>query len=82
MADYVPLPHEWMLFSIIGFFVTVFMIFDFSRSWGFAFAIFFIIIFIASIVNMSNSGTEDDHLVELAVHHERVRAGEHRRRAR
>ncbi len=79
MADFVPLPHEWMLASIIGFFISIFLVWDWSKTWGLTFTLFFIIMFIASMVSMTAAGTSEEELVELAVHHPRVRRGEHRR---
>jgi hypothetical protein len=75
-----PLPHEWMLVSIIGFLVSAMEVYpDLSKTWGFTFMIFFAIMFIASVVSMSNAGLSEEELVELAVHHEKVRRGEHRK---
>ena len=75
-----PLPHEWMLVSIMGFLVSTMLIYpEWSATWGFTFAVFFAIMFIASVISMSNAGLSEEELVELAVHHPRVRRGEHRR---
>ncbi len=75
-----PLPHEWMLISIIGFFVTVFQVYGWNKTWGVTLLIFFIILFIASLVSMSGAGTSEEELVELAVHHPKVRRAEHRKK--
>jgi len=75
-----PLPHEWMLVSIIGFFVSVFLIHDMSLTWGLLFDIVFLIMFISSIISMSRDSLEPDHLEELAVHKKSVRAGHHRKK--
>ena len=77
--SYAPLPHEWMLVSIIGFLISTMMIYDWSKTWGLTFAIFFTIMFIASVISMSSTGLAEEELIELAVHHPRVRRGEHRR---
>ena len=79
---FVPLPHEWMLIAIIGFFITVFMVWDASKTWGFTLAVFFLIMFIASIVSISGAGLSEEELAELAIHEPSVRAGRHRREAR
>lgn len=69
-----PLPHEWMLVGIIGFFVSLLLVYpSMSRQWGAAFMAFFIVVFIASLVSMTNAGTEEEHLRELAVHEIRKR---------
>jgi hypothetical protein len=64
-----PLPHEWMIASIIGFFVSLLQIYPYiSRKWGAAFMLLCIIIFISSVISMSNATTEPEHLRTLAVH--------------
>ena len=80
MPDFEPLPHEWMLISIIGFFVSWLYIYGhlgvqyaWAVTWGFTFMLFFIILFIATVVNMSQSSLHDQHLEELAVHEIRKR---------
>jgi hypothetical protein len=62
-----------MITSIIGFFVAYFLVY---RSlgyfkWGAAFMALFIIMFIASMVSMSNATTDPDDLEVLAVHYKR-----------
>jgi len=79
-TGFAPLPHEWMLVSIIGFFITVFQIYGWNKTWGITLALFFIIMFVASVVSMSGSGTSEEEIIELAVHHPRVRRGEHRKK--
>lgn len=80
MEDLAPLPHEWMIVSIIGFFVSWLFIYSeiglgmqqpWAVKWGAAFMTFFIIMFIATIVNMSNTSLHEDHLEELAIHEKR-----------
>jgi hypothetical protein len=66
-----PLPHEWMIASIIGFFVSLLMIWDINMKWGAAFMLFFALMFIASIVSMSNASTDQADLDVLAVHYKR-----------
>lgn len=73
-----PLPHEWMIISIIGFFISVFQVWQWSKTWGFTFTLFFLLMFLASMVNMSSAGLEKEELLELAVHEQKVRAGKHR----
>lgn len=75
-----PLPHEWMLVSIIGFLISTMEIYpELSHTWGLTFALFFAIMFVASVVSMSNTGLSEEEMVELAVHHRKVRRGEHRK---
>jgi hypothetical protein len=66
-----PLPHEWMIVSIIGFFVSLLMVWDINMKWGAAFMLFFVLMFIASIVSMSNATTDPEDLDVLAVHYRR-----------
>ena len=81
MKTFAPLPHEWMLASIIGFLISVLQVWNWNKTWGFTFALFFAIMFVASVVSMDSAGTEDEEIIELAVHNKHVRAGKHRRQA-
>lgn len=71
-----PLPHEWMLVSIIGFFVSWLFLYgdlgmgeghSWAVKWGAAFMVFFIIVFIASMVNLSADRLDEEHLERLAI---------------
>jgi len=71
-----------MLISILGFFISLLYIYGdlgvkqqytWALDWSMAFMLFFILMFIASIVNMSQSSLHEDHLRELAVHELRKR---------
>ncbi|RLE47118.1 hypothetical protein DRJ22_00130 [Candidatus Woesearchaeota archaeon] len=53
MAKYVPLKASFMLFSIIGFFVSILYVPEFSKTWAFAFALLFSLMFIASLLSMT-----------------------------
>lgn len=70
-----PLPSGYMLTSIIGFLVsTLYILPEFSANWGIVMGVFFLILFIASVVSMSTvpSGDlalEEAHMRELAIHH-------------
>jgi hypothetical protein len=77
-----PLPHEWMIVSIIGFFISLFLVYGqlghqgvasdgFFIKWGFTFMLFFVIIFITSIVSMTTATTDPADLEPLAVHYRR-----------
>ncbi len=67
-----PLPHEWMIASIIGFFVSLLQVYPYmSKKWGAAFMLIFILMFIASIVSMDMATTDPEHLDVLAVHYRR-----------
>ncbi len=70
----VPLTSGFMLISIIGFLVSVYFVMDLSATWGFTFALFFTIMFIASIISMSNIEAEERYgWEELAIHEKRKR---------
>ena len=74
MEDITPLPHEWMIVSIIGFFVSWLQVYGYwSKVWGFTFMLFFLILFVATVVNMEQLGTHETHLAELAIHEKRRR---------
>lgn len=67
-----PLPHEWMITSIIGFFISLFLIYpEFSAKWGFTFMLFFGILFVASLVGINDATTDHEDLNILAVHYKR-----------
>ena len=55
MIKYAPLSGGFMIASIVGFFVSSIYIADFSLNWGFALAIVFVIMFIASIISMTKA---------------------------
>ena len=70
--EFKPLPHEWMIVSIIGFFVSWLYVygelgaaFPGARKWGAAFMVFFIIIFVATMVTITGASTDDEHLEHL-----------------
>jgi hypothetical protein len=70
MAKHVPLTSGFMLTSIIGFFVSSFYVMKLDLTWGFTFSLFFVIMFIASIISMSKIEAEDKYgLQELDIHH-------------
>jgi hypothetical protein len=69
MGKVVPLSSGFMLTSIIGFFVAVFFVWQVSETWGFLFALFSVIMFIASVINMSQLEADNRfELEELAIH--------------
>ena len=67
---HVPLTSGFMLTSIIGFFVSAFFVVQIDLSWGFTFSLFFVIMFIASVISMSKIEAEDKYALEqLDIHH-------------
>lgn len=70
MFKVAPLSSSLMLVSMFGFIVSAFFLNDpIVKSWAWAFLILFVIIFIASMISMSNAplGSED-YLDRLAIH--------------
>ncbi len=66
---YAHLSAGFMLTSIIGFFVSTFFIWKISLSWGFTFTLFFLIMFIASIISMTKADfSNKEYQQELAIH--------------
>ena len=55
MVKYAPLSGGFMIASIVGFFVSAIYISDLSFNWGFALAVIFVIMFIASIISMTKA---------------------------
>ena len=52
---FAPLPASFMLTAILGFIVSAFWVLDMSFNWGLTFIIFFSLMFIASIINMTKA---------------------------
>jgi hypothetical protein len=66
---YAHLSAGFMLTSIIGFFLSTFFVWKISETWGVTFALFFIIMFVASIISMTKADfTEKEYQEELAIH--------------
>lgn len=69
MASHVPFSSGFMLTSILGFFISVFFVMKISVSWGFTFALVFVIFFVSSVVSMSQIEAEDREAMDkLAIH--------------
>lgn len=66
---YAHLSAGFMLTSIIGFLVSVFLIGKYSDTWAFTFGLFFMIMLVASIISMTNADYHDiAYEKELAIH--------------
>lgn len=50
---FAPLKGSFMLISIIGFFVSAIAVYDISPSFGFAFSLIFVLMFVASLISMT-----------------------------
>jgi hypothetical protein len=69
-----PLSSGFMLTSIMGALLSIFVIIPFNLAWGFTFVVVFIIMFIASIVSMTQApvGEQDlvnSHMEQLGFHY-------------
>lgn len=71
---YAHLSAGFMLTSIIGFFVSIYFIMKLSQSWGFTFAFFFAIMFVASVISMTKADFTDKEMQEeLGIHNKIAR---------
>ena len=59
-----PLSSTFMLVSMLGFFISTFLLWNLSKTWGFTLAVTFAIFFAASVYNFTHAPDEDT----LAVH--------------
>ncbi len=50
-----PLKGSFMAFSILGFFITTYLVYPASQNYGVAFMIVFIAMFIASLISMTKA---------------------------
>ena len=53
MYKVAPLSSGFMVVSIIGFFVSALLVFKYSPAWGTTFMIFFVMMFVASLISMT-----------------------------
>lgn len=54
-----PLKASFMAVSLLGFFITIYYLFDLmGQTWGLTFLIFFVLMFIASMVSMTKAPIE------------------------
>ena len=71
--EWAPLSAGFMLTSILGFIISIWLIMDFSTTWGFTFTFFFIIMFFASMISMTKAEPIPEHMDQLAIHeHEKA----------
>ena len=48
-----PLSGGYMITSIIGFLISAIYVYDKNNRWGFTFALFFMMMFVASLISMT-----------------------------
>ena len=66
----VPLSGGFMLTSIVGFLISAIYVYPRSATWGFTFSLFFVLMFVASLISMTKAPV-DDH---LKIHERRKRS--------
>ncbi len=57
--DIAPLPSSFMVTSMIGYLASVLLVYKYSPTWGFAFSLVFIMMFIASVISMTYSSDKE-----------------------
>ena len=57
MYKVAPLSGGFMIVSILGLIFSSIVIFPSNKTWGFTFMLFFILMFIASLISMTYSPT-------------------------
>ena len=58
VARVVPLSGSFMLTAILGFLISVIWVYPNAPSWGFAFMIVFVIMFVASVISTTYGPVE------------------------
>jgi len=53
MSNVAPLTGGYMITSIVGFIISSMYVYDISNRWGITFAIFFSLMFVASLISMT-----------------------------
>jgi len=62
--DVAPLPASFMLMSMVGYLGSVLLVFPISHSFGFAFALVFIMMFIASVISMTYAPEKESLILD------------------
>ena len=65
---YYPLSNGFMLVAILGFIITMIYSDHFGATWGFTLALFFVIMFISSLITMTRAPLRDEHIEALTPH--------------
>lgn len=68
LKNVAPLKGGYMITSIVGFMISAVYVFPRSQTWGFTFTIFFMLMFVASLISMTYGPDEAmyhaGHMVE------------------
>ena len=57
----VPLSAGFMLTSIVGFIISIFYVYPNNITWGFTLTLFFVIMFVSSLISMTYAPMDFDH---------------------
>ena len=57
-----PLSNTFMITSILGFLLTVIYYDNIGPTWGFTFALIFIVMFIASLISMTYGPIREENI--------------------
>lgn len=55
---FAPLPGSFMIMSILGFLISVIIVYKYSPPFGFSFATVFVLMFIASVISMTYADSD------------------------
>ena len=53
LRNVAPLKGGFMITSMVGFIISAYYVYDIDNTWGLTFAIFFILMFVASLISMT-----------------------------
>jgi len=59
-----PLTGVFMIISILGFLISTMVIYDYSEAFGFASALIFVLMFIASMISMTYADVDTILMLE------------------
>ena len=69
----VPLSSGFMLTSSIGFIISIFYVYPASKHWGFTFVLFFVLMFVASLISMTYTITPSISIIWKATNQSKER---------
>ena len=68
-----PLTNAFMLTSIVGFLISAVVVYKLNQSYGVAFMIIFIAMFIASLISMTYTESGEELLIDKKVHRRKAK---------
>jgi len=54
-----PLSGTFMITAIFGFLISAYYIYNLSEAWGFTFCLFFVLMFIASMISITHASVPE-----------------------